>query len=90
MRTQGELRGHAVLRFGPCAIDVSRREVRRQDTIVHLTPTGSRRVLQPGAECVADALYRASGAGMSIETQGGSGVRPRNADTPPHEDASHA
>jgi len=27
-----------VLRFGPCAIDVSRREVRRHDAVVHLTP----------------------------------------------------
>ena len=26
------------LRFGPCAIDVSRREVRRDDAVVHLTP----------------------------------------------------
>jgi DNA-binding winged helix-turn-helix (wHTH) protein len=27
-----------VLRFGACAIDVSRREVRRDDAVVHLTP----------------------------------------------------
>jgi DNA-binding winged helix-turn-helix (wHTH) protein len=27
-----------VLRFGSCAIDVSRREVRRHDAVVHLTP----------------------------------------------------
>jgi DNA-binding winged helix-turn-helix (wHTH) protein len=35
------------------------------------------------------ALYRASGAGMSTETQGGSGVRPRLADLQTHEDPSH-
>jgi DNA-binding winged helix-turn-helix (wHTH) protein len=38
MRKQGELRGSAVLRFGACAVDVSRREVRRHDGVVHLTP----------------------------------------------------
>ena len=32
------MRGYVVLRFGPCAIDVSRREVRRHDAVVHLTP----------------------------------------------------
>jgi DNA-binding winged helix-turn-helix (wHTH) protein len=35
------------------------------------------------------ALYRASGAGMSTETQGGSGARPRAADVQPREDPSH-
>lgn len=37
VRKLGELRG-AVLRFGSCAIDVPRREVRRDDVVVHLTP----------------------------------------------------
>lgn len=35
------------------------------------------------------ALYRASGAGMSTETQGGSGVRARAAEGQPREDPSH-
>ena len=38
MRKHGELREPAVLRFSSCAIDVSRREVRRHDAAVHLTP----------------------------------------------------
>ena len=38
VRKHGELRGAVVLRFGACAIDVSRREVRRHDAVVHLTP----------------------------------------------------
>ncbi len=35
------------------------------------------------------ALYRASGAGMSTETHGGSGVRPHDADGRPGKDPSH-
>lgn len=38
MRERGELQGNVALRFGPCAIDVLRREVRRDDAVVHLTP----------------------------------------------------
>jgi hypothetical protein len=35
------------------------------------------------------ALYRASGAGMSTETHGGSGVQQRTVGVHPHEDPSH-
>ncbi len=38
MRKHGELRESVVLQFGSCAIDVARREVRRDDAVVHLTP----------------------------------------------------